>query len=261
MNTISKDAITAFSMASMGLNAFGPKDIVSIKWNAYSVDPDQDYSTPYSGHRGLGDGFIELEAGPSVQYFAERLTAQLEGIDPDVPPFPNPRLDVQTFPNALNVTLAPSKKKLFEVALSNKISVKFEQSKEWTPISLIMLDYKATDELLVRNAMARQPSAFLWHTFLKTKNSYHVYGMPDHLSQTTSQFLGTALLTQGDVLDLNWLGLSLVNDECFLRVTENYKGPITALSYREFAKALRRKHQDFSAIKISEDMAYINRIE
>lgn len=223
--------------------AWRPQDTVTFRFRCYLVNRKVTLYELGANDRHTME--ITLEVGSSLQGLQERLTAeiakvtvnQLHARQGDIVvavPLSNDTLaertdmrrDVYGYDN---ISAKPDVE--WEVAVSNKVTV-VRNNEPHPPVSydynLAFIDYKSQDLDAVRAAHKRDNRFGNYQSLLlKTGNSFHGYaaldyGAPDDIVNT----LALSVLYQKDVIDLNWAMLCLLRKEAFLRVTQNFKGPI-----------------------------------
>jgi hypothetical protein len=112
-----------------------------------------------------------------------------------------------------------------EIAIGNRVIRKTPGGAvfEW---NLAFGDYKSQDYDAVVKA-TKTFSRFNGATILKTDASFHTYNYPTpNKKMSRSAMLATEVLTQREVIDVDWAMISILRNEAYLRVSHNFKGDI-----------------------------------
>lgn len=234
------DNLVALAMTSL---IWGKKDIVTFKFVSYFINRRTTIYDLGSNDRKTVN--IDLPVEGTTQEMADKLYAEVSKITaPESPQYvsivpPDAGLDPDY--DTVTVKVDPCE---FEIAISNKVVVK-RPNGSVTNYRLGFVDYKSQDLEAVQLAQKRDPRFTEFTSMLlKTGNSFHGYSAMnyDDSLQSTAQILAITMLTQRDVIDQNWALLSILRDEAFLRVSQNYKGPIELVS--KSGECYFNKHND-----------------
>lgn len=232
-------------MSSMVWDA---KDVIKLSFRNYAVGKKVALYDMKAGQLEVTS--VSLEVGKSFRGLVERLTAEVAKIEcpsakiPErVTVYPDPvmiQVPADTLGFRMEVaygedTQKPDEPLQWETAISNRVEVTRHRMDGTTYIQhhgLGFIDYKSQDITAVKAAQMRDPRFREFrHCLMKTGNSFHGYASMSYDEENGESFptvenIARSVLIQKDVIDLNWAMLCILRKTAFLRVTQNFKGPI-----------------------------------
>lgn len=113
-----------------------------------------------------------------------------------------------------------------EIAISNRVLVVGRESSTVREFNMAFIDYKSGDYDAVSSAKNRNKH-FKDAILLKTDASFHVYAAPmPNKASPRNETVATTVLTQREVIDVDWAMICILRGESYLRVSHNVKGDI-----------------------------------
>ena len=115
-----------------------------------------------------------------------------------------------------------------EIAISNRVLVVGRENNTVREFNMAFIDYKSNDFDAVLSAKNRN-KRFQDAILLKTDASFHAYGPPmPNKASPRNETVATTVLTQREVVDVDWAMICVLRGESYLRVSHNVKGNIVS---------------------------------
>lgn len=126
----------------------------------------------------------------------------------------------------LDVLESTSMKYKEEIAISNRVLVVGRENSMVREFNMAFIDYKSGSYDAVSAAKNRN-KRFQEAILLKTDASFHAYGPPmPNKASPRNETVATTVLTQREVIDVDWAMICILRGESYLRVSHNVKGDI-----------------------------------